>query len=57
MNKEWSDLNKLFQAQIKKEITFYDGIKTLLKLRNSLFDELIKLKGEFYATKSKIYQR
>lgn len=46
MNKEWSDLNKLFQTQIKKEFTFYDGIKTLLKLRNSLFDELIKLKGE-----------
>ena len=46
MNKEWSDLNKLFQTQIKKEITFYDGIKTLLRLRDSLFNELIKLKGE-----------
>ncbi len=46
MNKEWSDLNKLFQLQIKKEITFDDGIKTLLKLRDALFNQILKIRNE-----------
>ena len=38
MNKEWSEKNKKMQALIAKESTFADGIKTLLELRNELFD-------------------
>ena len=44
MNKEWSELNKAFQAQIKKESSFAEGIDTLLILRQSLMDELICMK-------------
>lgn len=46
MNKEWSELNKTMQSQIKKEESFSEGIETLLKLRQDLFDELYKLKKE-----------
>ena len=44
MNKKWSELNKAFQAQIKKESGFADGIETLLILRQSLMDELLGMK-------------
>ena len=40
MNKEWSELNKTMQAQIKKKNTYKMGIDTLLGLRR----ELIPLK-------------
>lgn len=40
MNKEWSELNKTMQAQIKKKNTCEMGIDTLLGLRR----ELIPLK-------------
>ena len=33
MNKEWSELNKLMQMQIKKEETWKDGVNTLFELR------------------------
>lgn len=46
MNKEWSELNKTMQIQIKKEPTFHDGIETLLGLRQKLIDELYRLKIE-----------
>ena len=46
MNKEWSELNKLMQTQIKKEDTFSKGIKTLLELRQQLFNELYQFKAE-----------
>ena len=46
MNKEWSELNKTMQEQLKKEITFYEGLGTLLSLRNSLFSELLDMKKE-----------
>ena len=46
MNKEWSDLNKTVQMQLKKETTFSDGIATLLTLRQALMDELLKMKHE-----------
>ena len=36
MNKEWSELNKKMQFQLKKEATFADGIETLFELRNEL---------------------
>lgn len=46
MNKEWSELCKTMQAQIKKKETFYEGIDTLLELRGKLADELYRLKTE-----------
>lgn len=46
MNKEWSELNKLMQTQIKKEDTFSEGVKTLLELRQQLFNELYQFKSE-----------
>ena len=44
MNKEWSELNKAFQTQIKKESSFAEGIDTLLILRQSLMEELVCMK-------------
>ena len=44
MNKEWSELNKTFQTQIKKESSFAEGIDTLLILRQSLMEELFCMK-------------
>lgn len=46
MNEEWSELNKTMQEQLKKEITFYEGLGTLLSLRNSFFSELLDMKKE-----------
>ena len=37
MNKEWSELNKSMQEQLKKEITFYEGLGTLLSLQLPFF--------------------
>lgn len=36
MNWEWSELNKKMQAELKKEETFSDGIRTLFELRGKL---------------------
>lgn len=54
MNKEWSELNKKMQEQLKKETTFLQGIETLFILRQKLMDELYNMKDElntedFYA--------
>lgn len=46
MNKEWSDLNKTMQQQLKKEATFGQGIETLLCLRQKLMDELLEMKQQ-----------
>ena len=48
MNKEWSELNKAFQTQVKKESSFAEGIDTLLILRQSLMEELICMKQELH---------
>jgi len=45
MNKEWSELNKTMQAQIKKKDTYIDGISTLFKLRNRLMQTIISFKN------------
>lgn len=34
------------QTQIKREITFFEGVETLLVLRHQLFDELYQIKAE-----------
>ncbi|MCH5166013.1 MAG: phage head-tail adapter protein [Clostridiales bacterium] len=46
MNKEWAELNKTLQSQLKKENTFVDGVKTVLLLRQKLFDVLCAFKTE-----------
>ncbi|HAQ2046117.1 TPA: phage head-tail adapter protein, partial [Enterococcus faecium] len=44
MNKEWSELNKTMQAQIKKKDTYKRGIDTLLTLRSQLIQTLVSFK-------------
>ena len=46
MNKEWSELNKSMQAQIKKSDTWLNGVDTLISLRNQLMDTLLSFKQE-----------
>ena len=46
MNKEWSELNKSMQLQLKKKDTFAAGIDTLLELRSLLMDQMLILKEE-----------
>ena len=46
MNKEWSELNKVMQAQIKKKDSYEEGIRTLFDLRNRLMQTLISIKEE-----------
>ena len=46
MNKEWSELNKLMQIQIKKKDTYDSGIGTLFSLRDNLWDMIISFKDE-----------
>lgn len=46
MNKDWSELNKTMQAQLKKKDTFEDGIASLFELRNSLWDTILSYKKE-----------
>ena len=44
MNKEWSELNKTMQAQLKKEADLQAGIDTLITLRNQLMDILLSFR-------------
>ena len=44
MNKEWAELNKQVQEQLKHRDAFQDGILTLLKLRKSILNSLLELK-------------
>ena len=46
MNKEWSELNKTMQTQMKKKDTFEEGIDTLFDLRNQLMQTLTSFKDE-----------
>ena len=46
MNKEWSELNKMMQMQIKKKDTFELGIKTLLTLREELMKQIMQFRNE-----------
>ena len=46
MNKEWSELNKTMQMQIKKKDTFELGIKTLLTLREALMKQILQFRNE-----------
>ncbi len=44
MNKEWSELNKTMQTQIKRKDTYTDGISTVFELRNSLMQTIISFR-------------
>ena len=44
MNKEWSELNKKMQSQIRRKDTFIDGIGTLFELRNELWQTILSFK-------------
>ncbi len=46
MNKEWAELNKTMQLQIKKKDTFAMGMDTLLALRKALMEQIMQLKKE-----------
>lgn len=46
MNKEWSELNKSMQQQIKKKDTFALGIDTLFQLREQLMEQMVQFKAE-----------
>ena len=46
MNKDWAELNKTMQLQIKKKDTFELGIDTLIKLRKELMAQIMQFKKE-----------
>nr|MDE7105594.1 phage head-tail adapter protein [Anaeroplasmataceae bacterium] len=46
MNKEWSDLNKVMQSQIKREETYKAGLNSLFELRDQLFKVLVDISNE-----------
>ena len=46
MNKEWSELNKVMQRQIKRKDTYEAGIDTLFDLRNQLMQTLTAFPDE-----------
>lgn len=46
MNKEWAELNKTMQLQLKNKDTFDSGIATLLKLRRELMKQIIEFKAQ-----------
>ena len=48
MNKEWSELNKTMQTQIRKNDTYEAGIDTLFELRNRLMKILTVFYSELY---------
>ena len=45
MNKEWSELNKKMQSQIRRKDTYFDGIGTLFELRNGLWQTILSFKN------------
>ena len=46
MNKEWSELNKTMQTQIRRNDTYKAGIDTIFNLRDQLMQTLISFKEE-----------
>ena len=47
MDKDWSDKKKEFQKLISKEATFKEGIKVLLDLRDSLFEQITQIVKDY----------
>lgn len=46
MNKEWSELNKAMQSQLKKRDSYEDGKATLFELRGKLTDTINSFRNE-----------
>ena len=46
MNKEWSELNKTLQQQLKKKDSYEDGVSTLGLLREDLFKTIRSFRDE-----------
>lgn len=46
MNKEWSELNKTVQTQLKKKDTYKAGMDSLLCLRNQLMQTIVSFRDE-----------
>lgn len=46
MNKEWSELNKALQTQLRNESTYTEGIATLFDLRKQLMNVLLSFDEE-----------
>ena len=46
MNKDWSELNKTMQMQLKKKDTFDEGIASLFELRGQLWNTILTYKSE-----------
>lgn len=46
MNKEWSELNKTVQTQLKKEDTYKAGIDSLFRLRDQLMQTIVSFRDE-----------
>ena len=46
MNKEWSEMNKSIQIQIKRKDTYMEGINTLFELRNELMRVLLSFRSD-----------
>ena len=44
MNKEWSELNKTMQTQLRKKDTFQAGLETLFSLRGQLMDTILSFR-------------
>lgn len=49
MNKEWSEMNKTLQSQIRSKDTFAEGMETLSALRKALMKQLIRFRDELSA--------
>ena len=45
MNKEWSELNKRMQTQIKKKDTYKEGLDTLFDADNRIIQRGIEQRG------------
>ncbi|MBP5604474.1 MAG: phage head-tail adapter protein [Ruminiclostridium sp.] len=46
MNKEWSELNKTMQAQLRKKDTYIEGISTLLELRGRIMRTILSFRND-----------
>ena len=46
MNRDWSEQNKLMQAQLNRKAEYRSAIQTLFRLRESLVDTLLSLNDE-----------
>ncbi len=46
LNKEWSELNKTIQVQLKKKDSFQNGLGTLFELRNQLMQTIDSFRAE-----------